>query len=159
MAPQENLHNSEDQFVISYEMLSLLQSLLQHEKQALQTILKRAYTKGKELTSIHETDVVKQAEFDENIRYGMADFFDFLEQEIDALTQEQNHKKIVNSQLLKTLDHIDPARFEASMIHNSMQKTAQKMSSYEEQPSKEQFLKELLKQWKPKEKNKKHALN
>lgn len=158
MAPQENLLNSEDQFVISYEMLSLLQSLLQYEKQALQTILKRAYTKGKEITSTH-TDIVKQAEFDEHVRYGVSDFFDFLELELQALTQEQAHEKIINSQLLKTLDHIDPMRFEQAMIHNSMKKTAQKINSYDEQPFKEQFLKELLKQWKPKEKNKKHALN
>ena len=57
--------------------------------------------------------------------------------------------------ILKTLDQIDPKRFDYDTIKSTVMATADKIRPKNQDDAKDLFLKELLKQWNPKkEKNK-----
>ena len=148
----------DDQFIVSYELLYILQWLITYEKQALAELINKAVAQGSHIP--HAENQRNKAEENELLQNSVIDFFTFLENQVANASQEQSMQQIIQSNLLKTLDHIDPNSFEASIIRASMVATAEKLQGKENLPAKDYFLKQLLKKWSPKkEKNKKHNLH
>ena len=84
----------------------------------------------------------------------------FLEQEVAVVAQAESMKHIMQKNLLKTLDHIDPTLFDPAIIKASMVATAEKLNPERNHQAKDFFLKQLLKKWQPKkDKNKRHSLH
>jgi len=158
MAHKPFLEN-DDQFVVSYELLHILQWLLTYEKEAFTKLVQRAYVQGSE--SLKEnSELYEQMEESEYLQNSVLDFFSFLEQEVSLVASAESIKNIMQKKLLKTLDHIDPKVFDPAIIQKSMQVTAEKVHPQQNDLAKDYFLKQLLKKWHPKkEKNKRHSLN
>lgn len=150
---------SDDQFIVSYELLHILQWLLTYEKEAFSHLVEQAYIQGLQ-TIKNNSEVYEQIEESEQLQNSVLDFFNFLEKEVSIVAQAESIKHIMQKNLLKTLDHIDPKVFDAAIIQESMQVTAEKINPARNHQAKDYFLKQLLKKWHPKkEKNKKHSLN
>lgn len=150
---------SDDQFIVSYELLHILQWLLTYEKETFSHLVEKAYIKGSQSME-NNSEVYEQIEESEYLQNSVLDFFNFLEKEVSIVAHAESIKHIMQKNLLKTLDHIDPKVFDAAIIQESMQVTAEKINPQRNHQAKDYFLKQLLKKWHPKkEKNKKHSLN
>lgn len=148
----KNILENDDQFVISYELLHILHWILKYEKRELMQLLERAFHKGSD-SSHNPHDIYEQIQESDDLQNSIVDFFAFLEDQVAALSSNHSTKKIMQGNLSETLDHIDQKAFDPSIIKSSMKTTAEKVSSQKKQQAKELFLKELLKQWKPKKSN------
>ncbi|MBV8661173.1 MAG: hypothetical protein JO129_03445 [Candidatus Dependentiae bacterium] len=155
---QKAFLENDDQFIVSYELLYILQWLMMYEKEAFTHLVHKAFIQGSQSTSLHNNfDQTEEAEYLQN---SVIDFFSFLEQEVENVAQSESMKHIMQKNLLKTLDHIDPKIFDPAIIKASMMATAEKINPQRNHQAKDYFLKELLKKWHPKkDKNKKHSLH
>lgn len=149
---------NEDQFIVSYELLYILQWLITYEKQALAEIVHKAFIQGSQTSHEYEThDHQEEAEY---LQTSVIDFFSFLEDEVENVAQAESMKHIMQKNLIKTLDHIDPKIFDPAIIKASMMATAEKVRPQRNHQAKDLFLKELLRKWTPKkDQNKKHIRN
>lgn len=157
MAHKTFLEN-EDQFIVSYELLYILQWLITYEKEAFAELIHKSFIQGSQASN--HNNLSEQLEEDEYLQSSVIDFFSFLQQEVEFISENESMKHIMQSNLLKTLDHIDSKMFDLAIIKESMVATAEKVGPRENNQAKAYFLKQLLKKWTPKkEKNKKHTLH
>ena len=157
MAHKAFLEN-DDQFIVSYELLYILQWLMTYEKEAFTHLVHKAFAQGSQATQ--NLEVVNQTEEAEYLQNSVIDFFSFLEEEVEQACENESMKHIMQQNLLKTLDHIDPKLFDPAIIKASMVATAEKVRPQHNHQAKDYFLKQLLKKWTPKkDKNKKHSLH
>ena len=155
---QKKFLENDDQFIVSYELLYILQWLLMYEKEAFAKIVHSAFVKGSQ--NSNAKIIYDQIEETEHLQTSVVDFFSFLEREVESISEAESIKHIMQTNLLKTLDHIDPKLFDPITVKESMMITAEKIDHQRKSHAKELFLKELLKKWHPKkEKNKKHTLH
>ena len=152
MSDETMLH--EEQFMISYELLYALHWLLKHEENELSKLIMQAYLKG------YQEKLIKQEMYDEveqpeEVVNSVVEFFNFLDHHVAMVNSTQKDKKIADHAIIKTLDKIDPERFDYETIQSTVLATADKIKPKNQNDAKNFFLKELLKQWNPKkEKNK-----
>jgi hypothetical protein len=155
---QKSFLENDDQFIVSYELLYILQWLMTYEKEAFTQLVHKAFIQGSQ-SSMHG-DAHDQIEEAEYLQTSVIDFFSFLEEEVENISQAESMKHIMQKNLLKTLDHIDSKLFDPAIIKASMMATAGKLNPERNHQAKDYFLKELLKKWNPKkDKNKKHSLH
>lgn len=155
---QKTFLENDDQFIVSYELLYILQWLITYEREAFAQLVHKAFVQGSQ--TAHNNDMFEQTEEAEYLQSSVIDFFNFLQQEVDIISEEESMQHIMQTNLLKTLDHIDAKIFDPSIIKASMIETAEKVEMQQNLQAKAYFLKQLLKKWTPKkEKNKKHSLN
>ncbi|MBI2345038.1 hypothetical protein HYV10_03135 [Candidatus Dependentiae bacterium] len=149
----------EEQFVISPELLHILHWLMKYEEAALSELITQAYYKG------FEEKIKKQNMFDEiedatNLQNSVVDFLNLLENHITMLNNQSHTKTIVHPNVMDTLDRIDPKHFDFETIKSTVMATAEKIRPKNNNDAKKMFLKELLKQWEPKQsKDQKMILN
>lgn len=149
----------EEQFVISYELLYVLHWLLKYEKNELSSLITQAFIKGYE-DKIKQQDMYMRIQYGEDMQQSIVNFFNFLEDQIATINDIQTHKKVIHQNIIKTLDQIDPERFDYETIKSTVMATADKIKPANQDDAKDLFLKELLKQWNPKkEKNKSATLD
>lgn len=149
---------NDDQFIVSYELLYILQWLMAYEKDAFRKLIHKAFIKGSQATN--NLEITNQTEEAEYLQNSVIDFFSFLEEEVENASENESMKHIMQQNLLKTLDHIDPKIFDPAIIKASMVATAEKVNPEHNKQAKDYFLKQLLKKWTPKkDKNKKHCLH
>lgn len=149
---------NDDQFIVSYELLYIIQWLMTYEKEALTNLVHNAFIQGSQASDNHDSyDQKEEAEY---LQSSIIDFFSFLEEEVENVAQAESVKHIMQKNLLKTLDHIDPKLFDPSIVKASMMATAEKLHPQRNDQAKDFFLKQLLKKWQPKkDKNKKLSLH
>jgi hypothetical protein len=151
---QKTFVEHEDQFIVSYELLYMLQWIMTYEQQALIEIIHKAFVQGSQVT--HNASISDQFEQGEYVQNSVVDFFSFLEMHVQNIAEQESMKHIMQNSLLKTLDHIDPHNFDPALVRASMMATAEKVTPQQNHQAKAFFLKQLLKKWNPHDKNKKH---
>ncbi len=154
----KTLLENNDQFIVSYELLYILQWLMTYEKEAFTQLVHKSFIQGTQASE--ENDTYDQIEESEHLQGSIIDFFSFLEEEVEAISQAESVRNIMQKNLIKTLDHIDPKAFDPAIIKASMMATAEKIKPQRNHQANELFLKQLLKKWQPKkDKNKRHSLH
>ncbi len=153
----DSFNTNNGQFVLSYELLYLLQWLVDHEAEALKKIIARAVRQGFR-DSIEKTDdTIELQTSDAHIQNSIADFLSLLDILLHETTNELGVKKTVERNLIPALNHLDATICTNEMVESSLVKASSKL---DEDSSKESLqdalLKEILKQWKP---DKKSVLN
>ena len=139
----------EDQFVISYELLHILHWLLKYEQAGLSELITQAFVKGYE-EKLKQQDLYAQIQHSDDVQNSIVHFFNFLEQHVATISNSENSKKIMHQNIIRTLDQIDPKRFDYDTIKSTVLATADKIKPKNQTEAKTLFLKELLKQWNPK---------
>lgn len=149
---------NDDQFIVSYQLLYILQWLITYEKEAFSNLVHKAFIQGSE--SLQEDDIYDQMEEADYLQSSVIDFFSFLEDEIENVTQAESIKLVMQKKILEMLDHIDPKLFDPAIVQASMMATAEKLNPESNHLAKDLFLKQFLKKWNPKkDKNKRHSLH
>lgn len=141
-------HDNNTQFALSYELLHLLKWLEQHDIDKLRKIVAKAIAQGLH-DEIRKTSSINNQNILEEMHQSIITFFELLD---EILSQELNNhlaKKAREKNLLPTLDHFDASLFDSETVRSSIENTTKKLDSHPHINPKEQLCKELLKNWKP----------
>lgn len=131
-------------FVVSYELLQLLEWMMYHEQDALKKIISRSFEQGFVPYSVHK----KQDDVDE-ARQWVMDFFGLLEVLMVEVTHEQETKEVTTRSVLPAVDHIDSRLYDSRSLAASIAKANLAAENNTGENPKEILCKELLKRWKP----------
>lgn len=144
--------NQDNQLVISYELLCLLQWLIDHDAEKVKRIIVKALANGLK-------DKVQQTEHFENMRtledmqQGLADFFGTLETLLLEALHEHAIKHVVNKNLMPAIDQIDSTVCDDATVRFSIEKASSKIENNPKENPQDLLFKEILKRWKPSKKN------
>ncbi len=141
-------HDSNAQFALSYELLHLLQWLEQHDTDKLKKIITKAVAHGLH-DEIQRTNSISNPNILEDIHHSIINFFELLEIILAQAISEHVEKKAREKNLLPTLEHFDASLLDHETVRSSIENTTKKLDSHPHINPKEQLCEELLKNWKP----------
>ncbi len=143
----ENGSFDSNHFVISYELLALLQWLLEHEQESCRKLIRRALKQGFNVTDVG----LLKYDNPEDLQQNIIDFLALIDTQLHETINEGQAEGAMHRTLLPTINHVDPSMHDISSISTSIAK-ARAAAEKETGNPKEVFCKELLKRWKPKKK-------
>jgi hypothetical protein len=151
-----NIH-TDTQFTLSYELLSLLQWMVDHNQRDFKRIIAHALRSGlkhdiQECMNIKNND----AQALENAQHCVIDFFGTLEALIAQGMHEQTVESALEKNLMPALDHIDTTACDKNTVLTSIEKATTRCELNPHENPQDLMFKELLKRWKP---SKKSAMN
>ena len=139
--------NQTNQFVITYELLSLLLWIIEHEDETLVKIVKKAFASGLQ-DEMKREQPVNDEQLLEEAQQGIIDFFGMLESHMLEVMHERSVQRALEKNLLPAIDHIDTAICDDATVRMSVEKATSSIQDSNE-TAKEVLYKELLKRWKP----------
>lgn len=179
-------NNHENQLLISFELICLIKWILENEDEKIKKIIVRALNSGLQEDINKKTSLSKEVIIND-IQSVFFDFFDMMEDILMESISEHAIKKVIERNLMPSIDKIDSSICDDETLRFSIEKTASKLEnkytdnnnrnssknsintkdiglkeSFSAAKSKEASSKEnakrilmteLLKNWKPKEKN------
>ncbi|HBR70969.1 TPA: hypothetical protein DIC20_02685 [Candidatus Dependentiae bacterium] len=141
-----NFQNNDDHFIISQELIMVMQRIIEQYSDELKEIMKKA------MAQHHNEQPFDAQEAQETI----LDFLSLLE----VLLYETNHEQKVNIQLQKQLmpsiKQIDRTSCDNEIVDSSIENASQKIEENPKANPQEVLFRELLKQWKPSKETVKH---
>ncbi len=148
--PFNNDNNT--QFVLSYEILCLLRWLVEHDPEKLKKLVAKAVASGL-LDEIHEAREAQSDEQMEDIQYSILEFFSLLDVLIAQSINEQTVQRAMEKNLMPAIDQIDSNICDDETVRSSVEKATAKAGHNSKENPKDLLFKELLKRWKPHDKN------
>ncbi len=142
-----------NQLTISYELLYLMQWLLENEPERLKKLIVQALHKGLK-EEMQKAIKNKALTTNEELQYSVVDFLTLLESLLQEAINEQALKNIAEKKLMPALDHIDGNICNSSIVQSSIEKASNRLESHPQENPQEILFKELLKNWKPDKKAK-----
>lgn len=132
---------------VSYELLYLLQWLLENESDTLKKLIKNSLAHG---LNEHLKDISQDQEASsEEIQYSIIDFLVLLESLLHETLHENRLKKITEKKMMPALDNIDSQECDQAIVEFSVEKASSKFENHPHENPQELLFKELLKCWKP----------
>lgn len=147
--------NSSEQLVISYELLQLMQWIVEHESESLKKIINRALKNGFD-EQLTKSQNYKELYSGDDMQNNIIDFLSLWEILLYEATNESDANRIIQKNLVPAIDHVDKKNCDSSTLKSSIDFASSKINRKPEESAQEIFLKELLKRWKP---NKNHTVN
>lgn len=147
--------NTDNHFVLSYELICLLQWLMEHDAHKLKKIVTDALASGLK-EKFRKNNKLDDTMGLEDIQESIVDFFGMLETLILESLNEQAVKKALEKNLMPSIDHIDATECDDATVRSSIEKATSSIEKNPQENPTELLFKELLKRWKP---NKKNILN
>lgn len=144
--------NDNAQFVLSHELLYLLRWLIEHDANKLKKIITKAVASGLR-EEMQKVDNTAEFNLSEDMHHSIIDFFELLEELLLDAINEHVSQKAREKNLLPTIDQIDSTVCDDATVRFSVEKATKKIELNPNANPKEQLLKELLKRWKPHNKN------
>jgi hypothetical protein len=141
--------NNGDQFVLSYELLQLMEWLVEKDEEGLKKLIKKAISNGLDIRLKKEKNnklIASQAQ--DNI----VNFLTLLEIMLTEATQEHSVDHIMEKALIPAIDQVDITACDTSTLKSSIAVATSKSEKNPNQNAQDLFLKELLKRWKPSKK-------
>ncbi len=151
MTNYDQTESESTQFVLSYELLCLLQWLAEHDTDKLKKIVGKALASGLQDT-ITEMQNSPESPL-ENMQQSMVDFFSTLEALLMEGINEQTIQRAKNANLMPAIDHIDSSVCDDATVRFSLEKATSELEENPEENPKDILYKELLRRWKPSNKN------
>lgn len=143
----KNSLESQDQLVISYELLCLLHWLIEHDTTKIQRMIHAALKKGLYRQITHKEHKSNIQSLDQ-AQQTMSEFFIILEALfLDTLTTYED-AQTTQKDTLPELDRIDTKDYDSSTVQLSIEQ-ATKNAHKSENTLQELLFQELLRRWKP----------
>lgn len=141
-------HDS-NQMNISYELLMLLQWMLEHEQEAIKKLINKSLHNGlqKQLEMVTNQRERQQAAVE--LQDSIIDFFMLLETHINDLMNEDHTQEVIQRNMLPALKQVDARTYSHGALESSIAKAEAAFCKREVGNPKEILCKELLKRWKP----------
>lgn len=140
------------QFVLSYELLALLRWLVDHDADKLKKIIGKGLRSGLQ-DVLHTLDHTDDSDVLNDMQHSITDFLHLLETLLSETVSEQVQEKARQQKLLPTVDQIDTNQCDDSTLRSSLEKTTSTLMDNPNANAKELLCKEILKRWKPVDKN------
>ncbi len=142
---------TDEQFVISYELICLLRWLSEHEGAQLKRIIKKSLSCGlnKHIQKNEQANLFNLEEAQQSI----VEFFCLLENILLDSLNEEAVKHALEKNLIPALEHIDSTVCDDAMVRFSVERASSKSTADSKESPQELFFKEILKRWKPSKKN------
>lgn len=140
------------QFALSYELLCLMQWLLEHEQEKLKKIITKSLDSGlkEELQRIDETTFAQaDSQAAEDMQYSVIEFFGLLETLLAESLNEHVVKKALERNLMPAIGQIDTMLFDNATVKDSIEKATHKIELNPGENPKDLLCKELIKRWRP----------
>ncbi|MCX5922117.1 MAG: hypothetical protein NTX86_02210 [Candidatus Dependentiae bacterium] len=145
--------NDNTQFVLSYELLSLLRWLAEHDAEKLKKLITKALANGLQEDVNRARKNRDEEQVLEEIQHGMLDFFNLLEILLAEAMDEQTMHKAMQKNLMPAIDQIDATICDDATVRTSIERATAKIEHNSKENPKDILFKELLKRWKPVNKN------
>ena len=139
---------SGDQLVISYELLQLMEWIVENDSEALKKIIARALKRGFD-DQLKQSQSFKELYTVEEMQNSIIDFVLLLETLLLESTNEEEVNKVIQKNLMPAIDHVDTNNCDLSTLKSSISVATSKLQRNSKENVQEVFLKELLKRWKP----------
>ena len=136
---------------VSYELLYLLQWLLEQDPKALKTLIAGELKNGLHDYIKASTKAQKQenATSSEDLHYNIIDFLALLESVLYETMHEQRLQKIVEKKILPSLNNIDGQECDQATLESSVETATSRIENHPNDNPQEILFKEILKTWKP----------
>lgn len=141
--------NGDGKVFLTYELLFLLQWLMEHEAESLKKIIARSLKNGFNDPDFKNSDVIEMQISDPNIHQCVIDFLELLNILLIEASTELTMQKSAERNLIPALNHIDLTMCDSETIQGSLKKATTQLHHNPDENPKEILLKELLKRWKP----------
>ena len=147
--------NNNNQLSLSYELLFLLQWLLDHEPERLKGLITYALTHGLK-EDLKEGADAADLQTTEELQYTIVDFLKLLESLLQEALTEQAMKTIMEKKLMPAIDQIDNKACDEATVQFSVEKASSRLERNPSANPQEILFNELLKCWKPSKKTMSH---
>lgn len=146
---KSNMNSNDGQILLTYELLFLLQWIMEHESDALKKIIVRALKNGFDDPDYRSNEVIEMNISDPTIQECIVDFLGLMDSLLLEATTELDMQKNAELSLIPALKHIDSTMCDEEVVQSSLKKTNAQLHSNSKQNAQEILLKELLRRWKP----------
>lgn len=152
MNDEFNNNLNDSNFILSHELLCLFNWLIKHDAEKLKKIISKALAHGlqEELTKINRLDNTLSME---EVQYSVIDFFNLFEVLLLEALDESVEDNARKRELIPAIDQIDSRACDDETIRSSLEKATNKMKLNPQANAKKLLFEEILKQWKPINKN------
>ena len=155
-----NSNNSNNQFVISYELLQLFRWILEYEQESLKKIIQKVInSKFKDTINTSSVNYLDYFDSNQELQQNVIDFFMALEMLLYEVINENEINNICHKDLIPAINSIDYRVYNNDILNASVAKAKAACSSKvgksnvsTKKIAKDIFCKELLKRWKPSKK-------
>jgi hypothetical protein len=144
--------NTSSQFVLSYELLALLRWLADHDTDKFKKIISAALSAGLQ-EEINKIDKTEESVLVADMQHSITDFLSIMESLLVEVMSEHVEKRARQQNLLPSIDQIDTAECDDNIVRFSLEKATAKLATNPKANPKELLFKEILKRWKPHNKN------
>lgn len=141
--------NDQGQVVLSYELLFLLQWIMEREADALKKIVVRALKNGFNSADFKINEVIEMQISDPIVHESIIDFLSLIDSLLLEATTELDVQKHAELTLIPALKQIDSTMCNEDVVQSSLKKANAHLHSNSKQNAQEVLLKELLRRWKP----------
>lgn len=142
------MNQENSQLTLSYELLYLLQWLIEHEPEKIKSLITKAFENGF-AQDLKKIGANTEYQMPEEVQHSVVDFFTLLEVLLHEVTNEQLMKRVMEKKLMPAIDHIDSTECDDETVLSSVEKASSKFESEPEKNPQELLFKELLRCWKP----------
>ena len=136
-----------NQLTLSYELLQLLQWLIENEPEELKKVISHALQNGFKAYLTNQP-IPEQSSADE-MHYNVIDFLGLLEILLNEVKNEQRMQRIITKKLMPVIDHIDTKTCDENAIQLSVEQASLQLEDHPERNPQEILLQELLRSWTP----------
>lgn len=138
-----------EQLTLSYELLYLLQWLIEQDQETLKVFLQEAVRRKQAADRMQK----EHAYFahDEELQETIVDFFAVLDTLLYEAMEVESVNKALQKNLMPSLNQIDSTACDTGTIQSSVDEATAHLDEHPEHNAKDVLYKELLKQWEPDE--------
>lgn len=142
------MNQDANQLTLSYELLYLMQWLVENEPEKLKALVALALRNGLQ-DKLKNINILTGQGMAEEMQYNIIDFLGLLEGFVHEVMNEQTMKYIKEKKLMPAIDHIDSKTCDDATVQFSIEKAHSKLDRNPESNPQELLFKELLRCWKP----------
>lgn len=150
-------NGNESQFIISYELLTLLHWMIEHDTDALKKIVSRALKTGLKKELLAKGNKTQQLPYSsDEMHNSIIDFFDFLEATLFDSLSNQAMQKVLDDNLIPAIGKIDTHECDQETVRASIEQATNNIEMRPNETIKELLYEEILRQWEPNHKKIQH---
>jgi len=144
------------QLTVSYELLQFLRWVVITEPEIVQTLMHQAYESGfmDQITPHNDAQHHHYSPSDEELQRNVIDFFDLLEVKLQETSMNTEHESsCIEKTFRPAVNHIDSSICDDDIVALSVAQASSQLQANNPQTAQEALYKELLKNWRPRNKH------